>query len=365
MAHWDHLVTDPRLSLGAARDHLDRVDRDGLSLLCDEYLVFQSGGSTGEPGVFCWHETEMARWGASAVRWSAVAGVGPPARQVWVGARSMRHPSAAVAILNGNDPNLVVPVDQPLSAIVDRLNEVQPDSLMVVGSMLRPLVDAARRDELTAAPAYIGVFGDVVDRGAMADAEDVFGVAPTEGYPTTDVGHVGQQAPGEAGVYINEDLLIVECVDEVERPVPPGTFCDHLLVTSLHHRTLPLIRYRIDDRIVIDPEPGTTAPAFRRIARIDGRSDDIFHYADVAVHPHTFRSVLSRHLGIVDHEVHQTDDGARVRVVGAGDVDAASLAAELTTALARAGLTEPQVEVEQVAELPRTGVGKRRHFVPA
>ena len=42
--------------------------------------VLTSGGSTGEPGVFCWSLAEMARFGASAFRWSAANGEGPPAR---------------------------------------------------------------------------------------------------------------------------------------------------------------------------------------------------------------------------------------------------------------------------------------------
>jgi phenylacetate-coenzyme A ligase PaaK-like adenylate-forming protein len=365
MAHWDDVVTDPRLTLDAARAHLERVDREGLSLLLDEYLVFQSGGSTGTPGIFCWHKDEMARWAGSTQRWSAAAGFGPPARGAWVGARSMRHPSAAVTIMSGNDPRLVVPVDQPVAAVVEQLNELAPDALSVVGSMLPALVEAARRGDLVINPGRIGVFGDVVDRGAMAAAEEVFGVAPTEGYPTTDVGHIGQQAPGEAGLYVNEDMLVVECVDEDDRPVPAGELSDHLLVTSLHQRTLPLIRYRIDDRVAIDPFPGTTAPAYRRIARIDGRSDDVFRYGGLTVHPHTFRSALCRHLAIVDHEVRQTADGVRVRVVAVSDVDVDQLAAELTAALVRAGLPQPCVAVEVVSDLPRTAVGKRRHFVPA
>lgn len=361
MVHWDEVVTDRRLTLDAARRHLEAVDAGGLSLLLGEYLVFQSGGSTGEPGVFCWHDDDMARWGASVVRWAVAAGHGPPGSTAWVGARSLRHPSAAVTILNGGDPRLIVPVDQPLADVVARLNDLQAEAVMVVGSMLGPLVDAARRGELRIRPQRMGVFGDVVDRRAMIDSVDVFGVAPTEGYPTTDVGHIGQQSPGEPGVYLNEDLLLVECVDEHERPVPAGVLCDHLLVTSLHQRTLPMIRYRVDDRVVVDPEPGAHA-AFRRLSAIDGRSDDVFRYDGVTVHPHTFRSEMSRLTNVRDYQVCQTPSGAEVAVVG--DVDEEHLARDLRRALERAGLREPQVGVRRVEELPRSAVGKRRNFVP-
>ncbi|HEX4980378.1 MAG TPA: hypothetical protein VFV63_01715, partial [Ilumatobacteraceae bacterium] len=143
MANWDDIVTDPRLTLAAAQAYLDEIDSRGLQPWHGEYLVFASGGSTGEPGVFCWSLAEMARWGASSIRWSAAAGIAPPKRPAWVSARSLRHPSAVAAILSGGTPDLIVAVDRPVADIVERLNALQPDALSVLCSMLPALVDAA------------------------------------------------------------------------------------------------------------------------------------------------------------------------------------------------------------------------------
>lgn len=361
MAHWDDVVTDPRLTLAAAREHLDRVDAEGLSALAGEYLVLTSGGSTGEPGIFCWSLTEMARFGASTIRWSAANGEGPPARAAWVAARSPRHPSGAAALISGST---LIPVDQPLPAIVEQLNELQPDAISTVCSMLPLLIEEARGGRLRVPVERISVFGDVLDPAAVAAAVDVFGVHPAEGYPTTDVGCIGQQAPGEPGLYLNEDLLLIEAVDVDDQPVPAGVAADHLLVTSLHQRTTPLIRYRVDDRVVIDPEPGRYA-AYRRLASVDGRADDVFRYGDVTVHPHVFRSAIGRHLGVQDYEVAQTARGAVVRVVdGTGAVDGTALGRDISDRLRRAGLPTPDVEVVVVDRLARTAVGKRRLFVP-
>jgi phenylacetate-coenzyme A ligase PaaK-like adenylate-forming protein len=153
----------------------------------------------------------------------------------------------------------LLPIDLPISAIVERLNDIQPDAISTVCSMLSVLVDEARCDRLRVSLERLNVFGDVLDRNAAAAATEVLGVQPVEGYPTTDVGYLAHQAPGEPGLYLNEDLLLIEIVDELERPVPAGVTADHLLVTSLHQRTTPLIRYRIDDRVVVDPEPGRYA----------------------------------------------------------------------------------------------------------
>lgn len=361
MAHWDDVVTDDRVTLAGARAHLERVDAEGFSALGGEHLVLTSGGSTGEPGVFCWSLAEMARFGASSVRWSAAHGDGPPARPAWVAARSPRHPSGAAALITGS---ALVPVDQPIAAIVEQLNAIQPDAISTVCSMLPLLIEEAESGRLRVPIERLSVFGDVLDRDAASAAAEVFGVEPTEGYPTTDVGYIAQQTPGEPGLYLNEDLLIVEVVDADDRPIAPGTASDHLLVTSLHQRTTPLIRYRIDDRVVVDPEPGRHA-AYRRLASIDGRSDDVFRYGDISVHPHAFRTVIGRHTEVRAYEVTQTGSGAVVRVVeGASPVDVAALRGALVDGLRRAGLPDPEVDVVAVAGLRRTAVGKRRTFVP-
>jgi phenylacetate-coenzyme A ligase PaaK-like adenylate-forming protein len=230
--------------------------------------------------------------------------------------------------------------------------------------MLPLLVEEAGAGRLQIHVHQINVFGDALDPGAAAAATEVFGVEPTEGYPTTDVGYIAKQAPGEPGLYLNDDLLLVELVDADDRAVPVGVATDHLLVTSLYHRTTPMLRYRIDDRVVLDPEPGRY-PAYRRLASIDGRSDDVFRYDGVAVHPHVFRTVIGRHLGVRDYEVAQTRSGAVVRVVaGTAAVDVASLRGDLVEGLRHAGVPSPDVEVLVVDELGRTAVGKRRRFVP-
>ena len=235
--------------------------------------------------------------------------------------------------------------------------------MFAVSSILPALVAAARAGTLKIDVHQISVGGDQLDHAAAAAATEVFGARVLEAYPTTDVGYIAHQAPGEDGLYINEDLLIVEPVDADDRPVSPGHDSHHVLVTSLHQRTLPLIRYRIDDRVRIDPQPGRHA-AYGKIAAVDGRSDDLFVYGTAAtVHPHVFRAVFASHHAIADYQVTQTTAGAEVAVAASAALDPAALAAELVDALGCAGLPKAQVAVSVHDQLPRTAVGKRLRFV--
>jgi phenylacetate-coenzyme A ligase PaaK-like adenylate-forming protein len=49
------------------------------------------------------------------------------------------------------------------------------------------------------------------------------------------------------------------------------------LVTNLVNRTQPLIRYELSDLVTLAEGPKPTGWPFRRIAAVEGRSDDILH----------------------------------------------------------------------------------------
>jgi phenylacetate-coenzyme A ligase PaaK-like adenylate-forming protein len=120
-----------------------------------------------------------------------------------------------------------------------------------MSSMLPTLVDAAATGMLRISPRRIQAGADPLDPRALDAAEAVFGTRPVESYATTD------------------------------RAVPAGELSRHILVTSLHQRAVPMIRYRINDRIRIAPPTGRY-PVFTRIASIDGRSDDLLQSASVS-----------------------------------------------------------------------------------
>ncbi len=368
MDAWDRIVTEPRLSLDAAQQHLARVDDGGLPFLLEKYVVFTTGGTTGRPGVFVWSLEEFARWGASAIRFGIDAGDPPAKRLTFVAARSLRHPSAWAPLLLhgwGAGSRQRVPIDQPVPAIVEQLNAIAPDSMWVVSSVLPALIDAAAAGALRISPRRITAGADAVDPRALAAAEAVFGTRPVQSYATTDVGMVADQAPTEDTLIVHDDLMIVEPVDEDDGPVPTGELSHHVLVTSLHQRTMPMIRYRIDDRIRVAPPAGRRYPAFTRIASIDGRADDLFRYGDVTVHPHTFRSVLTRHASVDDYQIRQKPDGAEVLIQVRGLCDVATLTTQLTAALVAAGVSGATAQVAVVNEIPRTRLGKRLRFVAA
>ena len=148
-------------------------------------------------------------------------------------------------------------------------------------------------------------------------------------------------------------------------PVAPGERSAKIYVTNLFNRALPLIRYEITDEVTILSDRCSCGSAFRCVADIQGRLDDVFVYDGRPVHPHVFRSALARHAGVVEYQVRQTARGARIVVRCGAPVDIAKLGDEIARALGRLGVPRPVVEVRSAQRLERDpGPAKLRRFVP-
>ena len=148
-------------------------------------------------------------------------------------------------------------------------------------------------------------------------------------------------------------------------PTPLGERSSKVLVTNLANRVLPIIRYEITDEVTLAP-PEPRAPwKGQRLLAIHGRQDDIFDYGSQRVHPHTFRSVLSRYADVTEYQVRQTTHGADVSVLAHSPLDAGRLEASLTAALTDAGLTDPRVRVENTTAIERHPRShKLKRFLP-
>jgi phenylacetate-CoA ligase len=144
-------------------------------------------------------------------------------------------------------------------------------------------------------------------------------------------------------------------------PVRPGTPGD-LVATSLLNWDMPLIRYRIGDRITL--QSGSAACACGRclpvVERIEGRISDMLYTASgAAVSPSAMEVVFDFDAPILESQIVQLSlHQVRVLYVPAGKPDAAVEAALRARIQARLG--DIEVQIEAVAEIPRGPNGKFR-----
>jgi phenylacetate-coenzyme A ligase PaaK-like adenylate-forming protein len=370
MENYDRIVTDDRLSLGLVNDHLQTVTTG--SYLLEEYTAISSGGSTGERGVFVYDWAGWATFWVSIFRYLLRAKWSDPeleARPVvlgWVAAAHFSHATASLSrtFTSPDFVNVRFPVTLATEEMVAGLNDARPDVLIAYPSALHVLSFEACAGRLRIAPRQILSCSEPLLPEIRAAVEDAWDVRVGNAWGTSEGGGVGIPCD-HAQSHLSDDLLIVEPVDEDGRPVAPGERSAKVYLTNLFNRALPLIRYEITDEVTILPDPCPCGSAHRCVADIHGRLDDVFVYDGRRVHPHVFRSALGRHAGVVEYQVRQTEQGARIAVRCCAPVDHEQLRVEIADALTGLGIPHPVVDVTAVERLERDpGPAKLRRFVP-
>jgi phenylacetate-coenzyme A ligase PaaK-like adenylate-forming protein len=371
MENFDRIVTDPRVTLAAANDHIASLQQDAY-FLGDLHAV-ASGGSSGVRGVFVWDWDGWALVRLVALRQQLKDRLSdpelasrPPVGMV-VAANNATHFTTASAetFATGAAPIHRIPIGRPLVEIVATLNEVDGDGLATYPSMLNALVGEARAGRLTIRPRRILTMAEPLFSEIRAAAEQTWEAPVANMWGASEAGIVGMGCFVEPGIHLADDLVIVEPVDSNGRPVPDGVLADKVLVTNLANTVQPVIRYEITDQAMMLDVSCECGSAHRRVADVQGRLDDEFVYASgVRVHPHVFRSAIVREPAVTEYQVRQTAGGAEILLRHDAPVDIDALAGNVADALRSLGVAHARVSALTVDAIPRLGSGKLRRFIP-
>lgn len=370
MAHFDQIVTDPRVTLERVNAHIAGLTSDAYFL--DELHAVASGGSSGVRGAFVWGWDAWATVQLTSLRLQVrdrmsdpVLSSVPPVLMV-VAAQNAAHFTSALAQTFATEAVQMhrFPISLPLAEIVEGLNRVDGSSLATYPSMLATLTAETRAGRLRIEPKRIVTMAEPLFAEARQAVEETWQAPIANLWGTSEGGITALGCFKDSGMHISDDLVIVEPVDEHGKPVPSGVRSKKIYLTNLFNPLLPLIRYEISDEVTLVETPCTCGSAHRRIADIEGRHDDVFIYArDLAIHPHVFRSVLAREAAISEYQVHQTATGAEIHIVAGEAMDTRHIEEDLENALEQLGCPQPAVTTTLVPQLPRLDTGKLKRFV--
>jgi phenylacetate-CoA ligase len=133
-----------------------------------------------------------------------------------------------------------------------------------------------------------------VERRSGIDAVDIYGLSEVMG-----PGISQEAVETKDGLHVWEDHFYPEVVDPVTlEPLPDGEEGE-LVLTTLTRQAMPVVRYRTRDltRLL----PGTAYPAFRRMRRVTGRTDDMMIVRGVNVFPTQVEEQLLTVEGLTPH----------------------------------------------------------------
>jgi phenylacetate-coenzyme A ligase PaaK-like adenylate-forming protein len=362
MEHFDAIVTDPSVTRAVVDDHVETLPSNPY--LFDRLIAVASGGSSGRRGVFVYDWDEFMTFSGSVRRWRIRSRAPqPPMVNLWAPAGAHVSHLALRVFPPPVAMESISPIT-PLPQIVERLNAVQPKSLSGYASTLALLAGEQRAGRLAIAPETVMTCGEPLFDDVRAEIEAVWPAHVDNYYGMSEGLYAFGCEAGDA-MHLPDDLFCIEPVDDDGNPVPPGTPATKVYLTNLFNMTQPLIRYEVTDQLVVLDEPCPCGCAHRRIDQVVGRTDDVFAYpGGVRVHPLAVRAPLGRARAISEYQVVQTPRGVHLRLCADPSIDVGAVTSTVAFGLASAGLDQPQVTAEVVAELARLGSGKLRRFVP-
>jgi phenylacetate-CoA ligase len=258
--------------------------------------IHASSGTTGQPTVVGYTQKDIDTW-ASLVARSIYAAGGRPGHMVHIaygyglftgglgchyGAERL---GCTVVPLSGGQ------TEKQAQLILD----FRPDIIMVTPSYMLTIAEELERRGIDArsCPLSIGIFGAEPWSEAMRhEIEERLGLAALNIYGLSEVmgpGVASECVETKDGLVLWEDHFYPEIIDPETGTVLPEGVEGELVLTSLTKEAFPVIRYRTRDRTCLLPP---TARAMRRLARINGRTDDMLIVRGVNVFPSQLEELI-------------------------------------------------------------------------
>jgi phenylacetate-coenzyme A ligase PaaK-like adenylate-forming protein len=164
-------------------------------------------------------------------------------------------------------------IGEPVKEMVARLNNFQPEVITGYPSVLRVLAGEQQEGRLKIVPKIILCSAEQLTDETRLFIEERFSCPVGNVFCSTEGGEVSILCD-HGRMHLNSDWIIVEPIDSMGNSVPPGTMSDAILVTNLMNAVQPIIRYQVDDCVILHEAPCGCGLPFPYVD-ILGRTDDM------------------------------------------------------------------------------------------
>jgi phenylacetate-CoA ligase len=268
--------------------------------------IHASSGTTGKPTVVGYTREDLDVWAELMARSIRAAGGRPG---------DLLHVAYGYGLFTGGLGAhygaerlgcTVVPVSGGMTARqVQLITDFGPRVIMVTPSYFLAILDEMENQGIDprTTSLEIGIFGaepwteemrDAVQRRSGITAVDIYGLSEVMGPGVSQ-----EAASTQDGLHIWEDHFLPEIIDPVTHEVLPDGEEGELVFTPLTKQAMPVIRYRTRDLTRL--QPGTAYPAFRRMQKVTGRTDDLMIVRGVNVFPTQVEEQILAVEGLTPH----------------------------------------------------------------
>jgi phenylacetate-CoA ligase len=320
-------------------------------------IPYRSAGSTGMPVGFVWDARHQASRFAARARYLRANGWSPIRRSAWLVSTRPESTDAWFVtrgrFLGARFTSHLGDMEQQ----AEWLRKLDPLYLYAFPGNLDGLarVFEARRWRLNSLRKIFS--GSEILEGSLRERlRRVFGVEVSDNYGSTEA-FLAWECP-QRSYHINAEHVLVEIVDEGDRPAAPGAM-GRVLVTTLQNYLMPLIRYEIGDYAIAAQGGCSCGRTLPLIGQILGREINLFIDGNgKRFVPWPLFKPLTAREWMVQYQVVQRDVGRFVvRFVSDRDLaphDEAEIGKHFET-ITRSPVT---MEFERLAQIPRAPSGK-------
>lgn len=189
------------------------------------------------------------------------------------------------------------------------MRDFKTTALVATPSYALHIADAVQKAGISpgALSLRYGLFGgEPWSESMRQQIQDKLHIVATDNYGVSEVigPGVASECTERKGLHINEDHFLAEVVDpKTLEPVPMGQ-TGELVITTLTKEAFPVIRFRTRDLTSLISEPCACGRKTLRMARVNGRSDDILIIRGTNVAPAQIAAVLAEIEGqIPPHQI--------------------------------------------------------------
>lgn len=326
MTHFDQWMTDRSITKAKVEHFMSDISNVGTKL-DGKYLVYTTSGSTGNPCIVLYDE--------STINVSSAIGVIRSFARKEEMSAFIKSGKKTIALFADNGFYLgcgsvkynlrkmpwkknvmkTFEVRKPTDEIVNFLNEYQPFMIGCYPTAMEVLADEQEKGRLKIKPVIIMTGGEKLNDDVREHLSNVFGCYVQTNYSCTEGGTMACECSARH-FHINDDWVILEAVDENNKPVPFGTQSSKVLLTNLANRICPIIRFEITDRIVLHNEP-CECDNLRPWLTIEGRTDDILCFENgIRIAPMLLYAVMKEVHGIERFQlIQQENDRLELRLI--------------------------------------------------
>jgi phenylacetate-coenzyme A ligase PaaK-like adenylate-forming protein len=190
-----------------------------------------------------------------------------------------------------------------MEKIVDNLNKYQPDILSGYPSLIFNLT---KYDKLNIKPTHIFTGGEYLDKKLRNQIEEKFNSKVYDVYGCAEAYPISCECEYQ-NHHLNEDFCIVE----------PKK--DHILLTNLFSKIIPIIRYKIEDKIEIVNKKCKCGSELKVIKIKKGRIGQLFYFKkcgkEIFIHPFVFTNILDRNKEIIERQILQEGNNLIIKIV--------------------------------------------------